>query len=147
MEESSLLVVTLVSLYLVWPSLVTTFSAWPGLLEVHREWLALMLVAEGASFICIRAPQQLTLGVQDFLAAATSHLAGNAVSRIVPAGAAAGPALQFQMLQDAGIPSAKVARGLATSSFIGISTLLLLPVLTIPAALLGSPVPRGLTQP
>ena len=77
---------------------------------------------------------------------ATSQLSGNALSRIVPAGAAAGAALQYRMLALAGIDTATAATGLTATSLIGTATLLALPLLAIPAALAGNPVPRGLAQ-
>jgi len=75
-----------------------------------------------------------------------SQLAGNALSRIVPGGAAAGAALQYRMLAQAGIATTTAATGLTATSLIGTATLLALPILTIPAILAGRPVPAGLAQ-
>jgi uncharacterized protein (TIRG00374 family) len=75
---------------------------------------------------------------------AAPQLAGNAFSRIVPGGAAAGGALQYDMLRGAGLDGATVATGLATASLIETATLTALPVLSIPAMLAGVPVARDL---
>jgi uncharacterized protein (TIRG00374 family) len=138
------LAVTLVSLYLLWPSLLSVFSAWPDLVEINVAWFAAMLVGEIASFLCMWALIALAVRTHDMFAVATSQLVGTAVSRVVPAGAAAGPALQFRMMVDAGMSAARVGSGLAATSLIGGVTLLALPVLAVPTALIGSPIPPGL---
>src|SRR6185503_17218973 len=75
---------------------------------------------------------------------ATAQLGGNAVSRTVPGGAAAGGAVQFRMLVDAGLPATSVGTGLAAVTLINTATLLALPLLSVPAILAGRPVPREL---
>lgn len=138
--------VTVITLYLLWPSMLSLFSAWPDLATIDPGWFVAMLAAEAASFVCMWGLVRVTVRTDNLLAVATSHVAGNAMSRIVPGGAAAGPALQFRMLERAGIPIAKVASGLTAATLVGAATLLFLPVLSIPAALLGGPVPSGLAQ-
>jgi uncharacterized protein (TIRG00374 family) len=74
----------------------------------------------------------------------TAQLAGNAISLIVPGGAAAGAAVQFRMLAVSGMDAADAVGGLTAFSFLGIGGLLALPVFVLPAVLFGSPVSRGL---
>ena len=104
-----------------------------------------MLLLEIASFACAWGLTRRALHAKVWFRIATSQLAGNAVSRIVPGGAAAGGALQFQMLTTAGgMEGARVATGLTAASLISTATLLALPVLAVPAMLWGAPVAREL---
>ena len=137
---------TAVALYILWPSLLTVFQAWPELLTIDPIWFVVMLVCEIASFVSIWALERLAIRTHRWFGVATAQLAGNAVSRIVPGGAAAGGAIQYRMLTEIGIPPAQVATGITAAGLIGTGTLFALPILTIPAALLGRPTPRGLAE-
>jgi hypothetical protein len=141
-----MLAVTLVALYVVSPTLLSMLSAWPELLTIHPGWVVVMLAAEAGSFACMWGLQRLALRTTRWFDIATSQLAGNAVSRIVPGGAAAGAALQFRMLVEAGIRRENAGTGLTASSLVAIAILLLLPILSIPAALAGRPIPSGLSE-
>jgi uncharacterized protein (TIRG00374 family) len=139
-------VVTAIVLYILWPSLLTIFQAWPELLTINPIWFVVMLGFEVGSFISIWALERLAIRTDRWFGVATAQLAGNAVSRIVPGGAAAGGAVQYRMLTDTGIPPARVATGLTASGLIGSGTLFALPILAVPAMLLGRPTPHGLAQ-
>jgi uncharacterized protein (TIRG00374 family) len=138
------LAIALLALYVVWPSLMGVLSTWPELLSLSPWWFAVMLASEAASFVCVWALQRLALRTDQWYGIATAQLAGNAVSRTVPGGAASGAAVQFRMLVDAGIPATSVGAGLAAASLISTATLLALPLLSLPAVLAGRPVPSGL---
>lgn len=138
--------VMLVTLYILWPSLMTVFSSWPSLLTIDPVWYPVMLLLEAASFVAAWALQRVALRTDRWFGIATAQLAGNAVSRVVPGGAAAGGAVQYRMLTDAGIAGAQVGTGLTAASLISTGTLFALPLLSVPAALLGRPVPSGLAQ-
>lgn len=73
-----------------------------------------------------------------------SQLAGNALGRIIPGGGAAAAALQHRMLIRAGLPTVRIISALAGVSIFLLSTVLALPVLSLPAILAGTPVDRGL---
>ncbi len=134
-----------IGLYVVWPSLMTVLSSWPELTSVNPAWFVVMLVLEVASFASAWTLVRLALRSKVWFRVATSQLAGNAVSRVVPGGAAAGGALQFQMLTTAGgMEAPRVATGLTAASLISTGTLLALPVLAVPAMLWGAPVAREL---
>ena len=135
-----------VTLYVLWPSLISVFRSWPELLKLNPAWYPVMLALETASFMCAWGLQRLALRTHRWFAVATSQLGGNAVSRVVPGGAAAGGAMQFKMLSDAGIEAARIGSGLAVASLISTGALFALPILSVPAALLGRPVPSGLAQ-
>ena len=112
------MLVTLVSLYILFPSLLSVFRSWPELLKLNPVWYVVMLGVECASFGCAWGLQRLALRTDRWFGVATAQLAGNAFSRVVPAGAAAGAAVQYKMLTDTGIPAAQVGSGLTTASLI-----------------------------
>lgn len=132
-----LLLVTAISLYLVFPSLVSVLSASPRLRTLEPFWFLAMLVAEAASFVCLWLLQRLAIRTRDLYAIATSQLAGNAFGRIVPGGGAAAGALQYRMLVQANVPAAQAASGLTASSLLVFAVLLGLPLLAIPALVRG----------
>jgi uncharacterized protein (TIRG00374 family) len=138
------LLATAIGLYFVWPKLLEVFSQWPQLTQIHWWWFVVMIAAEVASLVSLWALLRLTLHVPGWFRVSAPQLAGNAFSRIVPGGAAAGGALQYDMLRWSGLDGAQVATGLATASLIGTATLTALPVLALPAMLAGVPIARGL---
>ena len=132
-----LLLVTAISLYLVFPSLLQVLSAGPRLTQLEPVWFVAMLLAEAASFVCLWVLQRLSVRTHDVFAIATSQLAGNAFGRIVPGGGATAGALQYRMLVQAGIPARRAASGLTASSLLVFAVLLALPVFALPAVLRG----------
>jgi uncharacterized protein (TIRG00374 family) len=135
-----------ITLYILWPSLISVFRSWPELLTLNPAWYPVMLGLEAASFLCAWGLQRLALRTTRWFAVATSQLGGNAVSRIVPGGAAAGGAMQFKLLSDAGVETARIGSGLAVASLISTGALFALPILSVPAVLAGRPIPSGLSQ-
>jgi uncharacterized protein (TIRG00374 family) len=140
------LAVMLVSLYVVWPSLVKVFSSSPELLSLNPVWFAVMLMAEIASFACAWSLQRIALRTGKWFGVATAQIVGNAFSRIVPGGPAAGGALQYRLLVRSGLDATQVGTGLTSASLISYATLFGLPLLSIPAIVFIAPAPRGLTQ-
>ena len=128
--------VTGVGLYVVWPNLAKVFSAGPMLATVSPLWGFPLVAAEAASFACMWALLRLALDVKPWFPIATAQLAGNAFSRIVPGGAAAGGAMQFDMLNTAGIAPARAATSVTAVSLISTATLLGLPVISIVVVLI-----------
>lgn len=141
-----LLLVSLVSLYLLLPSLLDVFTSWRQLFDLRPEWAAAALVFQLASFVSVWALQRIALRTKSWFAVSCSQLAGNALGRIVPGGAATAGALQYSMLVRAGVPGATIASGLTASSVLGFGLLFALPVLSLPAIIGGTPVDRGLAQ-
>lgn len=151
-ERSSILLrlvflaVTLIALYILWPSLLTVLERWPELLTLDPWWFGAMLVLEIGSFVCIWGLQRLSLRTKQWFGVATAQLAANAFSRVVPGGAAAGGALQYRMLTEAGEQATTVGTGLTAASLISTGTLFMLPLLVVPAVIAGRPTPSGLAQ-
>jgi uncharacterized protein (TIRG00374 family) len=140
------LVLTLISLYVLWPSLLNVFRAWPELLSLNPAWFVVMFAVELVSFAAIWTLQRLALRIRGWRPVIAAHLAGNAFSRIVPGGAAAGGAIQFRFLVQSGVAATTVGAGLTAATLISTGTLFALPLLAIPAMLAGRPVPPGLAQ-
>jgi putative heme transporter len=139
-----LLAITGISLYFVFPSLVEVFGSWDTLVDLQPWWLLPMALLRAASFAALCDLQRICLRTSKWGPVVSSQLVGNAFSKIVPGGAAAGAAMQYPMLTAAGIPAERVASALAATNVITFSTLLALPVLSLPAILAGVPVNPGL---
>lgn len=149
------LAVTAVGLYLVTPSLLTMFNAWPQLADVAVAWFLVLFLLVVASFASLWWLTRIALGSGGGAAdptdspraqhaprlgwgpAAAAQLAGNAASKVIPGGAATGAVVQAKVLIGAGQPASTVASGLAASGLLTGAVLFLLPVLTIPAMILG----------
>jgi uncharacterized protein (TIRG00374 family) len=110
------------------------------------RWFAVAIGAEIAHFLCTFALQRLALRTRAWLPVITSLLAGNAITLIMPGGAAVGAAVQFRMLATSGLDTSSTVGGLAAFSLLGVGGLLALPVFALPVVLLGTPVNRGLVN-
>jgi uncharacterized protein (TIRG00374 family) len=141
-----LLAVTGISLYLLAPALLEVFGAWRRLDDVNPLWFVVMVLLQAGSYGCMWALQRLALRTQRWGPVITSQLASNAFGRIVPGGVAAAGALQYSMLVRAGVPGAASASGMTASSLLVFGTLLVLPVLAVPAVIGGAPVAKGLER-
>jgi hypothetical protein len=133
-----------VTIYLVFPSLVAVFSSFPKLTSLDPIWFTLALAFEVASFVCTIALQRIALRTKAWFSVSTSQLAGNAISLVVPGGAAVGAATQFRMLAKAGNDTTTTVGGLTAFSLLNIAGLLGLPIFVLPAILAGTPIARGL---
>jgi uncharacterized protein (TIRG00374 family) len=133
-------------LHLVAPGVIEAFAAWPQLSRVSPGWFLVVLAGQTLSFGCLFVLQRMALRTHAWFPVITSQLAGNAVSRIVPGGAAAGAALQFRMLAAAGVEATRAVSGLTAFSLVQIASVLALPLLALPAIIAGAYVHRGLAQ-
>jgi uncharacterized membrane protein YbhN (UPF0104 family) len=166
--------VTGVSLYVVAPSLLAMLDAWPQLEGVRPRWFVLLAVLEAASFAslwaltCIAlsqprharrsgdavgarhgtpahvAPRRRRVRTVRWTDVAGAQLVGNAASRVLPGGAATGSVVQGRMLVTGGLQAARVAGALAAVGLLTTGVLAALPVLTVPAVLIGPPPARQL---
>ena len=132
-------------LYIVWPSLISVFSSWPRLRDLDPWWFLGMFLLEVGSFACAWVLLRVALHSGEWFRIAASQIAGNAVSRVLPGGAATGAAVQFQMLVGSGgMDATRVATGLTVSTLMSTAVLFALPLLTAPVMIWGAPVPRQL---
>ena len=129
--------VTGVAFYFVLPKVIDAFSAFPQISSVGIGWIVVVLVCEGISFFMVWMLLRLATRTTQWLAIATSQLAANALSSILPAGAAAGATLQVRMLSEAGIETATAASGMTAFTLLQFATVAVVPVLLLPAVLLG----------
>jgi uncharacterized protein (TIRG00374 family) len=133
-----------VTIYLVFPSVTEVFASWPELANLQLVWFAIAVVAQVAHFVCTISLQRIALRTKAWFSVATSQLAGNAISLVMPGGAAVGAATQFRMLAASGNDTATAVGGLTAFSLLGVAGLLALPVFVLPAILAGTPIDRGL---
>ena len=126
-----------VSLYLVAPSVIELLGSWRDIGRLAPAWLLGMALLQAAAMICLWAVQRVALHTRDWWAVATSQLAGGAISKVVPGGAAVGAALQYRMLTQAGVDGGSAVAGLTASSLLTLAIVLALPVLAIPALVRG----------
>ncbi|HEU4976623.1 MAG TPA: lysylphosphatidylglycerol synthase transmembrane domain-containing protein [Baekduia sp.] len=134
-------------LYGVAPALAEVLGAWPKVRHLDPWWLAAMLLAQVASVACLWHLQALSVGTRDHVAIGTSQLAGGALGRVIPGGAATAAAAQYGMLATAAaVPRGTIATGLAAATVLQVAGLCVLPILALPAIALGLHVPRTLLE-
>jgi len=143
-KKSVLVVVAGITIYLVFPSLAAVFDSFPKLTSLDPIWFTLAVAFQVAHFTCTIALQRIALRTTAWFSVTTSQLSGNAISLIVPGGAAFGAATQFRMLAAAGNDPATSVAGLTAFSLLGIAGLLALPIFVLPAILAGTPIANGL---
>ena len=129
--------VTGIAFYFVLPKVIDAFSAFPRISSVGVVWIVVVLACEIASFVMVWMLLRLATRTTQWLAVATSQLAANALSSVLPAGAAAGATLQVRMLRDAGINTATAASGMTAFTLLQFATVAVVPVLLLPAVLFG----------
>jgi len=133
-------------LYGVAPAVLEVLDAWPQVIGLELYWFAAMIAAQVLSWAGMWLLQRLAVDARSWWPVVTSQLASGALGRVVPGGAAAAGALQYRMLVQAGIPSSLSGIGIGVASIVLLATLAALPVLAIPAVLLGVAVPERLWQ-
>jgi hypothetical protein len=144
LRRAAALGLTALVLYGAAPALVAVLGAWPRVAELQPWWLAAMIATQVGALLCLWELQALTIGTDDRAAVATSQLAGGALGRVIPGGAATAAAAQYGMLASAGVPRPAVVTGLAAATMLQVAGLCVLPVLTLPALALGLGVPNTL---
>jgi uncharacterized protein (TIRG00374 family) len=144
LKKSVMVVVGGITIYLVFPSLAAVFDAFPKLTSLDPIWFSFALLLQVAHFVCTISLQRIALRTKAWFSVTTSQLSGNAISLIVPGGAAFGAATQFRMLAAAGNDPATAVAGLTTFSLLGIGGLLALPIFVLPAIVAGTPIANGL---
>ncbi len=143
-KKSVLVLVAGVTIYLVFPSIAAVFDSFPKLTSLDPIWFSFAVVLQVAHFACTISLQRIALRTKAWFSVTTSQLSGNAISLIVPGGAAFGAATQFRMLATAGNDPATAVAGLTAFSLLGIAGLLALPIFVLPAILAGTPIADGL---
>ena len=145
-KRAAVVAIAGLAIYLVFPAITEVLASWPRLSTLHPWWFTVAVGAEVAHFACTFALQRLALRTRAWFAVVTSQLAGNAITLIMPGGAAVGAAVQLRMLATSGLDTSSTVGGLAAFSLLGVGGLLALPVFALPVVLLGAPVNRGLVN-
>ena len=141
-----LLTLAAVGLYLVSPNIVNLFSQLPRLRSIAWFWAVLVVALETASFACYWGMLRVMVNEKSWFVAATTQMASNAFSRLIPGGAASGGSASYRMLTAAGVPRARIVTALTSAALISNAVLLALPVLAVPAIFSGAPVDRTLLR-
>ena len=139
------LAITGVSLYLVAPSLLDVLGSWRDLDRIDWIWFPAMLVLQVGGLACLWAVQRMALHRARWPDVIESQLAGNAVSKIAPAGGAIGAALQYKMLIASGLERGRTVAGITAVNLLTFAVVLALPLLALPAFFRGS-VDRNLVE-
>ncbi len=132
------LVVTSISLYLVFPALVETFSSWRQITRFSPAWMLLMFGLQVGVCACMWDLQRVALGGARWRPVISAQLASNALSNIAPGGGPLGAALQYRIFVAAGLPGPAVASALTAVNLLVFAVVLGLPVLALPGLLRGS---------
>lgn len=140
------LIVAVIVLYGVAPAALEVFGAFRQLDDVAPGWWIAVIVTSAAGIWCMCALQRLALHGAAWPAVVSSQLAGTAFSKVVPGGSAAAGALQARMLVQAGVAATTAAAGLTAGALLLLCALAGLPLLALPALLLGRHIPNGLLQ-
>src|SRR4051794_842673 len=141
-----LLIATAVSVYMLAPSLLEVFSSWPKLRGANPWWFAGAVAFEALSYVSLWTLQRVALRTRSWFAIGTSQLAAGAAGSVIPGGGATATAIQYGILVRSGIPSGRVAAGLAASWATTTATVFALPVVAALAAIGGTQAPKGLRQ-
>jgi uncharacterized protein (TIRG00374 family) len=145
--RAAMVVTAGIAIYLVFPAITEVLASWPRLSTLNPWWFAAAVAAQAAHFTCTFALQRLALRTRAWFPVVTSQLVGNAITLIMPGGAAVGAAAQFRMLAASGRDTSSTVGGLASYSLLGVGGLLALPAFALPVILVGAPTAnRGLVN-
>jgi uncharacterized protein (TIRG00374 family) len=103
-----------------------------------------MLALEFVSFACLWWLTRIVLPQVSWFVAATSQVVSNAVSRVIPGGAATGGAVYYRMLSVSGVQPSEAGGALAATSVLSTAFLVSIPAVAGVMALLGAPIPESL---
>jgi uncharacterized protein (TIRG00374 family) len=145
-RRAAALALTALVIYGVAPAIGEVLGAFDEVITLKPWWLVAMVLAEAASCWCLWELQALSIGTRDTTGVATSQLAGGALGRVIPGGAATAAATQYNMLNTSDVPRASIATGLAAATVLQIAGLCVLPVLALPAIIFGLRVPETLFE-
>ncbi len=115
-RRAAALALTALVIYGVAPAIGEVLGAFDEVITLKPWWLVAMVLAEAASCWCLWELQALSIGTRDTLGVAPSQLAGGALGRVIPGGAATAAATQYDMLNTSDVPRASIATGPAAAT-------------------------------
>lgn len=128
-----------VSLWLLRSSLVAVYGDLGDMATVDPRWLLAIVGCEVVAFVWSWDLNRLALRTDRWFDVAVAQLSGNAATNLVPAGGAAGAAVQLRVLSEAGFDLTRAAASLGALSVLGAVGFLMLPVLALPFAIAAGP--------
>jgi uncharacterized protein (TIRG00374 family) len=140
----TMLVIGAATLYGLAPSILAVFAEAPRLTEINPLWLIGVVAFETASFASVWWLIRIAVPGVNWFVASTSQLVSNAVSRIVPGGAAVGTAVGWRMLSVSGIERTTAGAAIAATSFMSNGVLFAIPLVAVLGSIFGAPVPHSL---
>lgn len=140
------LALTALVLYGLAPAVLEVFGAWDELDDFEPLWWIAVLGTQALSIAAFCLVQRVALPGSQWFAVVCSNLAGGALGRVIPGGAATAAAVQFRMLSQSGLDRARIATGVTAGSILLVAALAALPILTLPFVASGLSVPETLAQ-
>ncbi len=134
------------ALYLMQDQLREVLQSGERLRTIRPIWFVVMLAAEVISFTCLWWLTRIVLPQVSWSLAATSQLVSNAVSRVIPGGAATGGAVYYRILSVSGVRPKEAGGALAATSILTTSSLVAIPAVAAVMALLGAQLPERLLR-
>ncbi|NNE95067.1 MAG: UPF0104 family protein [Acidimicrobiales bacterium] len=139
-----ILFIGMLSLYYFAPDILELINSAPELVSINRRWFFLMILFELVSFAFLWWLTRIVLPQVSWFVAATSQLASNAASRVIPGGAAVGGAVLYRMLSVSGTSSGQAGAALAATGGLSTTALAAFPAAGFALAVAGAPIPESL---
>lgn len=131
------LAVSAVSIWIVAPSAIVSIGRFPQLGRLSIGWFLVVGALESLALASMWELTGVALGTHRWFDIACAQLAGNALSRALPGGAATGGTLEYQMLTSVGFDQATTTTALTATGLLSTGMLFALPVLAVPSLLSG----------
>lgn len=138
------LLVSAIALYGLLPQLLDVWAEIPKLRDLNPIWFLATLLLEMGSFVCQWSLTRTALPQVSWFVAGTAQLVSNAVSKVVPGGAAMGAATGYRMLSVSGVNRGTAGAALAGTAIVSNGVLFALPMVAVIGSILSAPVPSDL---
>jgi uncharacterized protein (TIRG00374 family) len=138
------LLVSAIALYGLLPQLLDVWAEIPKLRDLNPIWFLATFLLEIGSFVCQWSLTRTALPQVSWFVAGTSQLVSNAVSKIVPGGAAMGAATGYRMLSVSGVNRGTAGAALAGTAIVSNGVLFALPMVAVIGSIISAPVPSDL---
>jgi len=132
------------ALYGLLPQLLDVWAEIPKLRDLNPIWFLATFLLEIGSFVCQWSLTRTALPQVSWFVAGTSQLVSNAVSKVVPGGAAMGAATGYRMLSVSGVNRGTAGAALAGTAIVSNGVLFALPMVAVIGSILSAPVPSDL---
>ena len=132
-KPAAVVVAGALSLWLLRSSLGAVYGDLASIAGVDARWLVAILACESIAFVASWQLNRVALRTDGWFDVAVAQLTGNAVSNVVPAGSAAGAAMQLRVLSLAGFEMTRAATSLGALTILGLAGLLAIPALALPS--------------